>query len=219
MALPMMHKLKLYASAIGTGVLTICMLWLFFEGKFAVLSMVEFDHVRGMTRLVFDGINNMWIFDGEWSAIVNIETSPDCSLICVQVKTLRRFPISFNLQKGQELGSVRQEIRKILQEISPGFAIRADIALNEAVNNGLRAGNETIVKINLIGHCLILRIKDNGPGFDGNAYLRAVSCLSLDDIMANVCEDHGRGIFLMARYSDQILYNRAGNEVFMIKNL
>lgn len=185
-----------------------------------MLSIFEFDYnVRGMIRLAFDGINNMRIMEGDLNAAVNVGSGLDYSLICIQVKTCRRFPLVFNLQKGQELGAVRQEIRKILQEISPAFAIRADIALNEAVNNGLRAGNEVIVKINLIGRCLILRIKDNGPGFNGNAYLRAINCFSMDDIMANVCEDHGRGIFLMAKYSDQILYNRAGNEVFMIKNV
>ncbi|MCG6154457.1 ATP-binding response regulator [Rubinisphaera margarita] len=54
------------------------------------------------------------------------------------------------------------------------------------------------------------RIRDEGPGFD-------VSRLPDPCDPANIGRSHGRGVFLMRTYMDEVQYNDLGNEVTMIK--
>ena len=59
-----------------------------------------------------------------------------------------------------------------------------------------------------------VRIKDQGEGFDHRAVMtRGVEGVNREMMM------HGRGINMAVAAFDRIVYNEAGNEVFLVKHI
>lgn len=53
-------------------------------------------------------------------------------------------------------------------------------------------------------------IRDEGPGFDVDAI---PDCTDAE----NLCLTHGRGLFLMRAFMDEVVHNQTGNQVTMVK--
>ena len=96
-----------------------------------------------------------------------------------------------------------------------------DVAVREAVANAIKHGNaqnpDKQVHIDLLleGDELIIRIEDEGPGFDPS---------SVQDPLApeNILRPNGRGIFYMKSFMDDIQYGlrpEGGTVVTMRKRL
>jgi serine/threonine-protein kinase RsbW len=85
----------------------------------------------------------------------------------------------------------------------------------EAVNNAIMHGNKldvskkVTVEITFLSNELIISVTDEGNGFIPD---------SVPDptIPENIESVNGRGVFLMKRLADEILYNEKGNSVKMI---
>ena len=94
------------------------------------------------------------------------------------------------------------------------------MAIGEALANATRQSMHVRVKINRLGSRLIVRIRDNGSGFDGNArinrLLRQQSAAIFDE---RLMAEGGRGLPIMVAWMDRVLYNRTGNEVMLVKRL
>ena len=63
-------------------------------------------------------------------------------------------------------------------------------------------------------------MRDDGPGCAGN---KRIAKLKMDGIqetfVAQLLEEHGRGIPLMMTFMDRVIYNKDGNEVMLVKNI
>lgn len=91
------------------------------------------------------------------------------------------------------------------------------LALEEALINAIKHGNrndkakDVTVTFSIDDEKASIRIADEGEGFK----LDEVPDPTLDE---NLEVDHGRGIFLMRAYMDDVFYSDDGTEVTMVKN-
>lgn len=90
------------------------------------------------------------------------------------------------------------------------------VALSEAVTNAIVHGNkedpqkrvkaQAIVKPSEV----VFKIKDEGLGF-------APGTIRDPTMGENIWKNHGRGIFFIKYFMDEVHYNYRGNEITMIK--
>lgn len=95
-----------------------------------------------------------------------------------------------------------------------------EVAISEAVNNGLyHSFGEVELTLRLSkSKKLFIRVKDNGTGFDVKHHLHKLkNNTPVQD--SELLKVSGRGIFLMDKFCDQVVYNKAGNEVLLVKRL
>jgi len=93
------------------------------------------------------------------------------------------------------------------------------IAVTEAVNNAILHGNKqdkdktVTIKFQLEGKKLVVRIKDQGPGFNPG---------EVSDPLApeNLLKESGRGIFILSSLMDEVKYefDDKGTEIILVKN-
>ena len=93
------------------------------------------------------------------------------------------------------------------------------MALVEALTNAVLHGNreDPAKTVDIFAGCdghaqLLIALTDQGDGFDPNA---------LPDPAAaeNLCESHGRGVFLMKRLVDEVKFNLGGRQVVLRKRM
>jgi serine/threonine-protein kinase RsbW len=111
-----------------------------------------------------------------------------------------------------------RKVEKFVDEVSTDLSLNDEIYGNvmiatlEAANNAIIHGNkgqeEKIVDILFTKEKsrIILRIQDQGPGFDFNNIPDPTSPENIEKI-------HGRGVFLMQKLSDQIEFFENGSIV------
>jgi serine/threonine-protein kinase RsbW len=112
-------------------------------------------------------------------------------------------------------------VEKMIDEISDEIKISSDlygkilIATIEAVNNSIVHGNkldpQKNVEINIYFENSNLRINitDQGKGFDYNK-------VPDPTIPANIENISGRGVFLMRKLADNLIFNETGTQVELI---
>ena len=85
-------------------------------------------------------------------------------------------------------------------------------ALNNAVQKGCGQDKKKAVRysIDLENESLIMTVEDDGDGFDWKKYMGRKQTPE---------SDHGRGLQIMKKYSNEIKYNKAGNSLVIIKHL
>lgn len=119
----------------------------------------------------------------------------------------------------EELAKVKRATREAVAAVGlgPREAFDVVLAVHEAVSNAITHGNgqrrDLSVTIGYIcrdDHITIL-VRDEGPGFDVKAALeRLKNPPDLDGLS-------GRGLLLMTRLMDQVVWNDRGNEVSLTK--
>ena len=98
------------------------------------------------------------------------------------------------------------------------LAYQINLVLTEAMSNAIKYGStdnreESVhILINIAENELLIRIFDNGQGFD-------INDIPTPDF--NLLEDRGRGIFLIKALMDSVTYTRnsSGNILEMVKQL
>lgn len=112
-------------------------------------------------------------------------------------------------------------VEKLIDEVSEEIKISSDIygkvliATIEAVNNCIVHGNklnpEKKVFINLFieNRVLHIIIEDEGPGFDFNKVPDPTTPENIENIS-------GRGVFLMKKLADNLIFNDKGTQVELI---
>ena len=128
------------------------------------------------------------------------------------------YPLVFAIQSQQAIQMLRPQLKQLLTEIAPTKVGCIEVVLNEAVNNGLRAGGPVVMTLRRYGDKLAVRIKDQGPGFDGNTKLERVGS-NLRCYFDDNSGDCGRGLGIMKAFCNLVLYNRIGNEVLLIMEI
>lgn len=144
----------------------------------------------------------------------------DCSAICIRVSGRPSFPIRLELHRFGEYNRLRERLRNLLSSVANEEAGKISIALGEALNNAVRESMDMRVKLSLFGHRLVIRVKDSGPGFDGNHRVEAFARSEPGRIFDERLDaEGGRGIMIMLSWMDKVIYSRNGNEVLLMKRL
>ncbi|MGE0078389.1 MAG: ATP-binding protein [Bacteroidales bacterium] len=116
------------------------------------------------------------------------------------------------------------QVEKIIDEISEINSIHSDlygkilIATIEGVNNAMVHGNKldstkrVFVDFIVVDNRLTISIEDEGFGFDYNSIPDPTMPENIENIS-------GRGVFLMKKLTDDILYNDKGTKVELIFNI
>jgi len=174
-----------------------------------------------------------------------LNASPNSEANSLSSKLLKEQTSKFSLPNDRNLiNKVNNYVAQLLQIFNicqPREQMRAQVAFEEALVNAMYHGNLEIsselrgvddeaymrmieqrqqsskfggrrvdVTISVTATMAKLTIRDQGKGFD-------VSTLPDPLDPDNVIRAHGRGVFLMKSFMDEVHYNKTGNEVTLIK--
>lgn len=127
-----------------------------------------------------------------------------------------------SLQIPSYIGFVTPVVERIVRKLRKAHCVpgkEADVrtALYEAIANAVIHGNREDVKKQVrvrcrydARECVSITVSDEGDGFDP----RAVADPTRPE---NLEAEHGRGIFLMKTYMDEVRYEKSGTEVHLVK--
>lgn len=123
--------------------------------------------------------------------------------------------------RKQELPLIREQIRTFIQETVMDDNTLLEIAINEAINNAIRYGNKgehwsVTIRLHTTGKRLVVRVRDEGEGFEGNERLQRLSYMQYAT-PEELYKESGRGLYIMKKVTDYIKYNQKGNEVMLVK--
>lgn len=120
-----------------------------------------------------------------------------------------------------DLRSAREPEQRILSQLgvcgyAPDAVFAIKLALEEALTNAVKHGNRNdgskriVVRYAVTPRRTVIMVRDEGHGFRPET----VPDPTVDE---NIERPYGRGIMLMQAYMTRVCYNRAGNEVWMLK--
>ncbi len=121
-----------------------------------------------------------------------------------------------------QLSGLRRQVRHRLQPLGLTCSALHDIVLSthEAVVNAIVHGNrldptkEVTVTVVIRSESVLVHIADEGPGFDWRSWLQHLHRDRQDPMAVG-----GRGVLLMSRLMDRVVFNEAGNVVQLVKRL
>lgn len=138
--------------------------------------------------------------------------------------TSHQMKVSFGDAEG--FCAVRDRIHGFIRSVLRQEQSIFEVALNEAVNNALAHGLPEdkqlliTIKLNIIGgNRLIIRVKDNGPGFCVATMAKELDGCSEVPFIQRLTAESGRGLLMMKALADYMRYNRQGNEILLMKKL
>lgn len=148
------------------------------------------------------------------------ERNDDFSVICIEILPENRETDVLEIKTEEELARAQEIVSEFLEQNAPGHTMMMEVAANEAMNNGFNSGGRIWVKIKRRGRNLVIRVKDNGPGFN----TQRINCQLKENIYEKEFDElldseGGRGILLMRLFCDKVVYNAKGNEVLLMKNI
>ena len=148
------------------------------------------------------------------------ERIDDFSVICIEILQGNKGKLVVDVKNEEDLVRAQITIREFLEQNAPGHETMLEVAFNEAMNNGFYASGRVQVKIKRVGSKLIIRVKDDGPGFnvqEVNVHLdEEMYEKEFDELLES---ESGRGILLMRLFCDKVIYNAKGNEVLLMKRI
>ena len=160
------------------------------------------------------------------------QCSDDATAICIRVNSLPEssangdgWPRVFRLNGYGDYQRYKGEIAKVLAEVTGKPHSLQEVAVNEALANamecrdGVARQHRARLRINKLGHRLVVRVHTSRIGFAGNAMLRRLR--SHPEEMFAYGEDAwmGRGIPIMLSTTDRMTYNNEGTEVLLVWRL
>ena len=111
-------------------------------------------------------------------------------------------------------------INEFLERNTPLYAAVLEIAINEAMNNGINACGQVCIRTRRVGGKLIIRVKDVGPGFNTKEInIRQKKDMIEEEFEQMLEAESGRGILLMKLFCDRVIYNDKGDEVLLMKQI
>jgi len=104
--------------------------------------------------------------------------------------------------------------------LDDGTMYRLLVAVTEAVNNAILHGNESdpskfvVVCINANRTMVMIRVEDEGPGFDASDIPNPLD-------QENLLKEHGRGVFLIQSLVDKVEFSKtdSGSAITMTVDL
>lgn len=121
----------------------------------------------------------------------------------------------------EEYWEFRDTIQRDIRGILGDGSFLMEVAINEAVNNALRSNRSEkpiILTLRVTpGKRLIIRVKDNGKGFNAIETLKEISYSPNLAFEERLNEESGRGLSIMNAASDKLFFNQKGNELLLMK--
>ncbi|TGE33691.1 PAS domain S-box protein [Desulfosporosinus sp. Sb-LF] len=146
------------------------------------------------------------------------ERNDDFSAVCIEIRQDLEEINVLDIKGEVELERAQVIISEFLERNSPIHAPMLEVAVNEAMNNSFGSCGRVRVKTRRIGSRLIIRVKDDGPGFNaGEVTAKRVASNYVSEFDGLLEAEGGRGIFLMRSFCDKVIYNAKGNEVLLMK--
>jgi PAS domain S-box-containing protein len=170
------------------------------------------------------GIRKQESFTGYENWLKQLAESPerndDFSVICVEILEENKETDVLEINTEGELARAQLTISEFLERNASSHAPALEVAINEAVNNGLNSGGRVRVKTRRVRGIIIIRVKDDGPGFNTKRVNVQIKEDMYEEEFDKLLEtEGGRGIFLMRLFCDKVIYNAKGNEVLMMKKI
>lgn len=197
-------------------------------------EMYSLKHLTEIVRQTGDTDPNMFIktiVEDNERFRRGYDLEDDFTLLCIQFgcrdEILKISGFSKNDSPGVVLINAHNEIEGIcsilLKELDiKGYPshhfFQAHLCIHELLSNAIRHGNKynpdkrVIVLYKVTLEALSISVIDEGEGFDYN---------NLPDPLTeeNLMKDHGRGLFLVKNYMDEVTFNKKGNRIKAIKYL
>ncbi len=107
--------------------------------------------------------------------------------------------------------------------LSEQIMFEIKVILNELIVNALCHGNNCdlekaiYVTFKLVNNTIYICVKDEGYGFKPKFKQTSIDDYA-ETINRSLCE-HGRGLIIVDRLCDRVIYNKSGNKVSIFKNL
>jgi anti-anti-sigma factor len=126
-----------------------------------------------------------------------------------------RREIRASLEDAEAVGLGLREFLRA-GKVSDKDLFALELLAREALSNAVRHGCREDASLGVRFRCrlgprtAVIRVADDGPGFDWKADLERPP----DDEAT-----HGRGLALFTLYSSRMLYNAGGNQILLIRNL
>ncbi|MBP2662942.1 MAG: protein,PAS protein,PAS protein [Firmicutes bacterium] len=148
------------------------------------------------------------------------ELTDDYSVVCIEIVEKNTNTSICGIESPADLAKAQVMIAEFLEENAPACAstVLFEVAINEAVNNGIVSGDRVQVKMKRAGSRIVVRVKDNGTGFS-TKQINTRGAKDMDKEFDQVgLSERGRGVMMMQMFCDQIIYNTQGSEVLLMKN-
>ena len=121
----------------------------------------------------------------------------------------------------EALNSIQDKVLTVAKNLpcAPGDLDGVSLALREALANAVLHGNQNDPNKRVVVACfcecegesgLLLVVQDEGPGFDPDAVPDPTGAEAIDSW-------HGRRIYLMRHFMDEVRYEQGGREVLLRK--
>ncbi len=114
----------------------------------------------------------------------------------------------------EEFAAQRERLRDLFRRDAPEEAPILFLALNEAVNNAFLHGPPGVpvrLSIEIGPSGIVLRVRDEGPGFDWRSRPGPPERVPSPDLEGR------RGLWILEHLLDRLTFNDAGNEIRMEK--
>ena len=148
------------------------------------------------------------------------ERRDDFTVICIEIRKENSEENLLDIINDGDLQRAQIIISEFLERNAPINAPLLEVAINEAMNNGLNSGGRVRVKTRRVGGKLIIRVKDEGPGFNTKEVNDQRQEDMYDEKFEKLLEaEGGRGIPLMKLFCDRVIYNNKGNEVLLMQRI
>ncbi|MDR3600277.1 MAG: PAS domain S-box protein [Desulfosporosinus sp.] len=148
------------------------------------------------------------------------ERNDDFSVICIEILAESGEISVLDIKTEEDLEHAQLVISEFLEMNSLRHASTLEVAINEAMNNGFYYGGHARIKIRRMGGKLIIRVKDDGLGFNTERVTVQLKEDMYDMEFDELLEvEGGRGILLMRLFCDKVIYNAKGNEVLLMKKV
>jgi serine/threonine-protein kinase RsbW len=132
------------------------------------------------------------------------------------------FPLHFEMKIAADINAISPVVDGVMHlvsdlEYAKGKEFEIEIALREALANavlhGAKADSTKKIEFSVTGdkdRGITIVVRDPGEGFDPNI-------ISPPTAEQNLFSDHGRGIYLINKFMDEVRYERNGAEIHMRK--
>ncbi|MCA0969752.1 ATP-binding protein [Halobacillus litoralis] len=126
------------------------------------------------------------------------------------------------INNPKEIKNIRKDYYPYLVEGFGSDQLLVEASISEAVVNAWRHGHEESddrsirVEVNFLHSRMVVRITDQGEGFDWQKYQCHNDMRHWFPCMEEL-EEPGRGIILLLRVMDSLRYNKKGNECLLMK--
>ena len=148
------------------------------------------------------------------------DRNDDFSVVCIEILQENKETNVLDIKNDRDIERAQVSISAFLERNAPSCATTLEVAINEALNNGFHAGGRVRVKLRRMGSTLIIRVQDDGPGFNTKEINLQHEKEKNEEEFDELLEaEGGRGVLLMRMFCDKVIYNAKGNEVLLMKNL